>query len=67
VYCVLKRKVTKCDFCLKTTPFVGKNVRERKSVVLDQSMLFSRRYTDFLESEEFYKFQIRFPRTFLPH
>ena len=27
---------------------------------------FSRRYTAFLESEEFYKCQIRIPRTFLP-
>jgi hypothetical protein len=29
-------------------------------------MLFSRRYTAFLEFEEFYKCQIRIPLTFLP-
>jgi hypothetical protein len=51
--CVLKRKVT---FLPKNDPFWGKNVR---------GIRFSRIYTAFLESEEFYKCQIRFPPTFL--
>ena len=44
-------------FLPKKDSFWDKNV---------QKTLFLRRYTACLESEEFYKYQIRIPRTFLP-
>jgi hypothetical protein len=69
VYYVLKRKLQKFDFCLKTTPFGVKMCRGSEFDIyknLSDSRKAVIRYTTFLESEEFYQCQIRIPRTFLP-